>query len=148
MIYESFFDKRGKAMIFILLETGAGSLEMCNIDVPDVEPGSGPGQQTYGSSKSSEPGNNSCNKLHSVPSMIYYVLIYIFISWSYGDGIITRSLYHPLAGQPPLKRIPIWLSSNVHWQNSVEVSTKFVFTANLSLSDVLFFQFDHLYEKR
>jgi hypothetical protein len=40
----AFFDKRDKAMIFILLETVAGALEMCNIDLPDVEPGSGPGQ--------------------------------------------------------------------------------------------------------
>jgi hypothetical protein len=38
------------------------------------------------------------------------------------------------------KQIPISRSSNLHWQNSIELTARFVLMANFSLADVLFSQ--------
>lgn len=50
---DSFFDKRDKAVIFFLLDTGARAQEVCNINLPDVELSSG--QVTIRQGKGREP---------------------------------------------------------------------------------------------
>jgi site-specific recombinase XerD len=50
---DNFFDKRDKAIIFFLLDTGARAKEVCNIDLQDVELSSG--QVTIRHGKGREP---------------------------------------------------------------------------------------------